>query len=370
MASIKFWIQWCNAQCAPAPSAHKSHSSCLPSETRRHGNLCRLDVPDLTRLTAEDRHGDWPMKYTTVWDRHWFNNCTRYIPRHGCMHAHSSRHGLKKKKKKKKKSRHTDTYSQTCPCDRLTKATTWKLRTCIFSPFNSRIQMYGVHSWKYDHLRMRIADTGSQPNASIQPGKSDHIRQIAWKTLFRSSNFSSVGTPNEQSSHLQAPLGMVVAPAYMWGLPIADAWCRWLVQGHVYNSILKIFETNLANETTWEIGPFIPSPFGGRNSQVWLYTDNFTRFLKLSTNAHDDTQWCPINMNPNSTLRICRIPKKIKLSRISQFMRVLTSIQWLSLVMGRFWVDHGGRTAWMTTHREQYLSKEEQRKGKRERERG
>ena len=44
-------------------------------------------------------------------------------------------------------------YSRTCPCDHLTKATTWKLRTHNFSPFNSRIQMYGVRSWKCDHLR-------------------------------------------------------------------------------------------------------------------------------------------------------------------------------------------------------------------------
>ena len=32
-------------------------------------------------------------------------------------------------------------------------ATTWKLRTHNFSPFNSRIQMYGMCSWKCDHLR-------------------------------------------------------------------------------------------------------------------------------------------------------------------------------------------------------------------------
>ena len=43
--------------------------------------------------------------------------------------------------------------SRTWPCGHLTKATTWKLRTRIFSPFNSQIQMYGVCSWKCDHLR-------------------------------------------------------------------------------------------------------------------------------------------------------------------------------------------------------------------------
>ena len=51
----------------------------------------------------------------------------------------------------------------------------------------------------------------------------------------------------------------------------------WLAQGHVYNSILKIFEPNLANETTWKIGPLTPSPFGGRNSQVWLYLPKAAR---------------------------------------------------------------------------------------------
>ena len=35
----------------------------------------------------------------------------------------------------------------------LTKATTWKLRTHNFNPFNLRIQMYVVPSWKCDHLR-------------------------------------------------------------------------------------------------------------------------------------------------------------------------------------------------------------------------
>ena len=53
---------------------------------------------------------------------------------------------------------------------------------------------------------MRIADTEGRPKASIQPGKSDHIRQIERKTLFQSSNFSLAGTPDEPSSRLQARL--------------------------------------------------------------------------------------------------------------------------------------------------------------------
>ena len=64
--------------------------------------------------------------------------------------------------------------------------------------------------------------------------------------------------------------GMVVAnyaPACMWELPIADGVGSC---GGMCTTLLNIFEPNLANETTWEIGPLIPSPFGGRNSQVWL----------------------------------------------------------------------------------------------------
>ena len=72
---------------------------------------------------------------------------------------------------------------------------------------------------------------------------------------------------------MQALLGMVVANyahAYTWELPIADV-MHGSRNGHVYNSIFKFFEPNLANETTWKIGPLSPSPFGGRISQVWLY---------------------------------------------------------------------------------------------------
>ena len=117
---------------------------------------------------------------------------------------------------------------------------------------------------------MRIADTKGRPKASIQPEKSDHIRQIERKALFSSSNFSFVGTPNEQSPRLQAPLVMVVAITPPLTRGSHRSLMAWLAQGHVYNSILKNFEPNLANETTWETGPLTPSPFGGRNSQVWL----------------------------------------------------------------------------------------------------
>ena len=88
---------------------------------------------------------------------------------------------------------------------------------------------------------MRIADTKGRPKASIQPEKSDHIRQIERKALFCLSNFSFVGTPNERSSRLQAPIVMVVAnyaPAYTCGEPpIADAMARAgaCVQLHIEN---------------------------------------------------------------------------------------------------------------------------------------
>ena len=59
------------------------------------------------------------------------------------------------------------------------------------------------------------------------------------------------------------------APAYTWGLPIAD------VAGSC-KGMCKTLYWKLLNQTwqmrpPWEIGPLIPSPFGGRNSQVWLY---------------------------------------------------------------------------------------------------
>ena len=76
---------------------------------------------------------------------------------------------------------------------------------------------------------MRIADTKGRPKASTQPEKSDHTRQIERKALLCLSKFSFVGTPNERSSRLQAPLVMVVAnyaPAYTWEPLIADVMAR------------------------------------------------------------------------------------------------------------------------------------------------
>ena len=74
----------------------------------------------------------------------------------------------------------------------------------------------------------------------------------------------------------------------------------WLAQGHVYNSILENFEPKLANETTWEIRPLTPSPFGGRNSQVWLYV--FVGAKKyLYLNAYERIVFCPLGRRPRGS---------------------------------------------------------------------
>ena len=59
------------------------------------------------------------------------------------------------------------TYSQTCPCDHLTKATTWKLRARNFSPFNLWIQMYECVLEIATTREMWTTDTGGRPKVSI-----------------------------------------------------------------------------------------------------------------------------------------------------------------------------------------------------------
>ena len=66
-------------------------------------------------------------------------------------------------------------YSRNCPCDHLTKATTW---THNFSPFNLRIQMYGQRSWKCDHLR----------NANCGHQRSAQSVDSTWKKRPHTSN--------------------------------------------------------------------------------------------------------------------------------------------------------------------------------------
>ena len=114
-------------------------------------------------------------------------------------------------------------------------ATTWQKRP----PENCghTISVPRIHGFKCTECvlenattwEMRIADTKGRPKASIQPAKCDHIRNIERKTLFRSSNFSFAGTPNERSSCLQAPFGKAVAnyaPAYTWEPRIANVMAR------------------------------------------------------------------------------------------------------------------------------------------------
>ena len=144
-------------------------------------------------------------------------------------------------------------YSRTCPCDHLTKATTWKLRTHNFSPFNSRIQMYGMCSWKCDHLRN--ANCGHRRSAQSVDSTCKKRPHAQRKTLFWLPNFPSQALRTRDLRVFKLRLA--------WSLPITPPLTRgnhrslmsWLAQGHVCNSILKIFEQNLANETTWKIGP-------------------------------------------------------------------------------------------------------------------
>ena len=127
-------------------------------------------------------------------------------------------------------------------------------------------------------LKMRPPETCELRTPKVGPKRRFNLRKattyvkLSEKALVCLSNFSFVGTPNERSSRLQ-PLLLMVVSNYARGSH--QSLMSWLAQGHVYNSILKIFEPNLANETTWKIGPLTPSPFGGCNSQVWLYKHIF-----------------------------------------------------------------------------------------------
>ena len=132
--------------------------------------------------------------------------------------------------------------------------------------------MYGVYSWKCDHLR----------NENCGHWRSAQSFDSIWEKWPHTSNwakntFSTVQLfPRRHSGRAI----MAFARSFWHGrcqlhsrvhVGTTDRWWRWLAQGHVYNSILKNLKPSLANETTWEIGPLIPSPFGGRNSQVWLW---------------------------------------------------------------------------------------------------
>ena len=116
-------------------------------------------------------------------------------------------------------------YNRTCPCDHLTKATTWKLRTRIFSPFNSRIQMYGVLSWKCDHLRN--ANCGQQKSAQSVDStceKRPHASNWAKNTFH---------PPTFRTQALQTSDIRVCKLLLAWPLPITPPRtrgnCRWLM---------------------------------------------------------------------------------------------------------------------------------------------
>ena len=124
---------------------------------------------------------------------------------------------------------------------------------------------------------MRIADTRGQPNASTQLAKSDTIRQIEQKTLFDRLYFPSQALRTSSHRFWQALLGMVIgiyAPVYTWELPVADVdgprRCMCILAPY-WKFLTKPGKwDHLRNRTT-----LIPSPFGGRTSQVWLYTEQF-----------------------------------------------------------------------------------------------
>ena len=115
--------------------------------------------------------------------------------------------------------------------------------------------------------QMRIADTEGRPKASIQPAKSDHMRQIGAKNTFWLPNFPSQALRTSDLRVFKLRLAFSLPPltrGYHLSL------MSWLAQGHVYNSILKISEPNLANETTWKIGPLYPP------SLRWSYFPGLT----------------------------------------------------------------------------------------------
>ena len=118
-------------------------------------------------------------------------------------------------------------YSRTCPCDHLTKATTWKLRTHNFSPLeftDSNVRSAFLKMRPPEKCELRTSKVGPKRRSNLQ--KATTYVKLSEKTLFWLSNFSFAGTPNERSSCLHAPFGKAVAnyaPAYTWEPPIANA---------------------------------------------------------------------------------------------------------------------------------------------------
>ena len=106
------------------------------------------------------------------------------------------------------------------------------------------------------------------PKLRINLGKATKYIKLSEKNFFDRPTFPSqaLRTSNHRVCKLDLAWSLPIMPPRACGnyrslMAMARA-------GHVYGSILKIFEPSLANETTWEIGPLIPSPFGGRNSDV------------------------------------------------------------------------------------------------------
>ena len=162
--------------------------------------------------------------------------------------------------------------------------------------------------------------TESRPKASIQPAKSDHMRQIAAKNPFLIAKLSFAGTPNERSSRFQAPLGMVIAnyaPAYTWEPPIADvmARARACVQLHFKNFWTKPGKwDHLKNRTTYS------------QSLRWSYFPGLT-VLKLN---------CHVRGSRHVTLR-----KGMFLNPLSAIWRIYPSSKWSSQWPYNGYIRHG-----------------------------
>ena len=157
----------------------------------------------------------------------------------------------------------TRKYSRTCPCDHLKIADT-QFQSPQFADANVRSALLKMRP--PEKCKLRTPKVGPKHQFNLQ--KATTFLNLSEKHFFDCLPFPS--QPVRTSDHRVCKLRLA------WSLPITPPLTRgnhrslmpWFAQGYVYNSILKSFEPNLANETTGKIGPLIPSPVGGRNSQV------------------------------------------------------------------------------------------------------
>ena len=120
-----------------------------------------------------------------------------------------------------------------------------------------------------EKCKLRTLKVGPKRRSNLQ--KATTYVKLSEKHFFDCQTFPSqaLRTRDHRVCKLRLARSLPITPPLTRGNH--RSLMSWLAQGHVYSSILKLFEPNPANETTWKIGPLTPSPFGGRNSQVWLY---------------------------------------------------------------------------------------------------